>query len=491
MTSRDRLLAGVRWELGAYLKDWTPAGGAKIDVTEPATGATLGSFAAATADVVAQAATVAAAGQPHWQDTHPADRARILNQAGDILERHSDEVVERIVRESGSAVPKAVGELAATVAELRSAAALSTQPAGRVLPAERPGQVSVASRVPIGVIGVITPWNVPLLLAARSVAPALALGNAVVLKPDPHTPACGGVLLVEALRAAGLPEGVLTLVLGGAETGEAVVTDPRVRMISFTGSTTAGRLIARLAGERLKKVALELGGNSPLIVLDDADLDRASSAGAWGSFQHQGQVCMATSRHLVHEKVADEYLDRLSRRAERLRIGDPASDPDVHLGPLINQRQLDRVDRIVSASVTAGATALTGGRHDGLFYRPTVLAGVTPAMPAYTEEIFGPVAPVTVFCDDEEALHLASMTEYGLAAAIHSTSQDRALRLAARIPAGMVHVNDQTVNDNPYAPFGGRGASGNGSRFGGEANWEAFTQWQWLTVASQPPIFPF
>jgi benzaldehyde dehydrogenase (NAD) len=444
---------------------------------------------AAPPDAVAAAVEAAAAAQPAWQAAGPYERARALTAAAAVLEERRGEIEALLVAESGAVPAKAHGEVGAALAELQAAAALAPEPARRVLPPARPGQTSVAHRVPLGVVGVITPWNVPLLLALRSVAPALALGNTVVLKPDPNTPRCGGEVVAALFE--GLPAGVLGVVQGGADTGEALVADPGVDMISFTGSTAVGRRIGALAGEALKKVALELGGNSPLIVLDDADLERASSAGAWGSFQHQGQICMATSRHLVHESVADEYVERLTARARRLRVGDPAADSEVALGPLINQRQLERVVRIVDATVAAGAELRTGGTHDGLYYEPTVLTGVTPSMPAFAEEIFGPVAPVTTFESDDEAVALAARTEYGLAAAIQSRDSERAARLAARLPAGMVHINDQTVNDLPHAPFGGRGASGNGSRFGGEANWEAFTQWQWLTVAGESPEFPF
>lgn len=479
------------WKLGAYAGEWIHGGGAPVEVRAPATDELLGTFAAATPAVVAQACEAAAAAQPAWSAAGAGERARVLSGAADRIEAERDEVVAQLVRESGSTLGKAAGEVAAAVAELRSCAAQAVQPQKHALSADRSGQLSFAERVSIGVVAAITPWNVPLLLATRTVAPALALGNTVVLKPDPHTPVSGGALLVEALAAAGLPAGALAVVLGGVETGEALVADPRVQMVSFTGSTAAGRRVGALAGGLLKKVALELGGNNPLIVLADADVDRASSAGAWGAFQHQGQVCMAASRHLVHESIADEYLARLCERAERLTVGDPERDPDVAMGPLIDDRQLDRVDGIVRASVAAGATLVTGGTHEQRFYRPTVLAGVTTSMPAFSQEIFGPVAPVTTFADDDEAVALAGTTDYGLSAAVHSASPERALRVGARLSVGMVHVNDQTVNDVPHAPFGGRGASGNGSRFGGDANWEAFTQWQWTTVSEKPPEFPF
>jgi benzaldehyde dehydrogenase (NAD) len=322
----------------------------------------------------------------------------------------------------------------------------------------------------------------------RVVAPALALGNAIVLKPDPQTPVCGGAMFVAVFKEAGLPDGLLQVVIGDAEAGEALVTDPNLSLVSFTGSTEVGRRVGALASERLKKVSLELGGNNALVILDDADLDAAASAGAYSSFQFQGQVCFAVGRHIVHRSVADEYVDLLAQKARRLRLGDPYRE-DVELGPIVNEQQLARVDGIVQRSVQGGARLVEGGTHEGLFYRPTVLAEVLPELPAWTDEIFGPVAPVVTFDDEEQAVELANMTDYGLAAGVYSRSISRGLSIANRIRAGMVHVNDQTINDEAIIPFGGMGISGNGARFGGEANLDTFTQWQWVTVRDEPRSF--
>jgi len=322
------------------------------------------------------------------------------------------------------------------------------------------------------------------------VAPALALGNAVVLKPDPQTPIIGGAMFEAVFREAGLPDGVLQIVVGGADVGEALVTDPNVSMVSFTGSTAAGRRVGELAGGRLKKVSLELGGNNAFIVLDDADLDAATAAGAFSAFQFQGQVCFAAGRHIVHESLASGYVDALRDKAQQLRMGDPYRE-DVQLGPIVNEKQVRRVDDIVRRSVDGGARLVTGGSHEGLFYQPTVLADVTQDLPAWTDEIFGPVAPVTTFRTDEEALALANNSEYGLVGTVYSRSISRGLSVAHRIKAGMVHVNDGPLNDEATIPFGGTGMSGNGSRYGGEANLDNFTEWQWVTVRDQPPTFPF
>jgi benzaldehyde dehydrogenase (NAD) len=340
------------------------------------------------------------------------------------------------------------------------------------------------------VVGVITPWNFPIVLAMRSIGPALALGNAVVLKSDPNTPVSGGVIIARVFEEAGLPEGVLHVLGGGADVGQALVEDPNVRMISFTGSTRVGRIVGEAAGRGLKRMVLELGGNCPLIVLDDADIEAASSAGAWGSFLHQGQICIAVSRHLVHESIAEDYLAALAERAGRLTVGNPATS-EVALGPIINQKQVERVQRIVDETVTAGASALVGGTHDGPFFPATVLRDVLPEMAAFKEEIFGPVAAVTTFRTDEEAVELANATDYGLAAAVQSGSQSRAADLAEGLHAGMVHVNDQTVNEEPPAPFGGFKCSSNGGHFGGVSQLELWTEWQWLTSAEKAHTFPF
>ena len=343
-------------------------------------------------------------------------------------------------------------------------------------------------RIPIGVVGAITPWNSPSVLGMRVVAPALALGNAVVLKPDPQTPVCGGAMFAAILKEAGLPDGLLQVVIGDAETGQALVTDPNINMVSFTGSTEVGRIVGAQAGGLLKKVSLELGGNNPLVVLDDADVAAAASAGAYASFQFAGQVCFATGRHIVARSVADEYVELLAQTARRLRTGDPYRE-EVDIGPIVNQQQLEHVDSIVTRSLAnGGARLVEGGTHEGLFYRPTVLADVKLDAPAWTDEIFGPVAPVVTFGTDDEAVELANASEYGFVAAVYSRSISRGLSVANRIHAGMLHVNDQTINDEATIPFGGMGMSG-GGRFGGEANLEAFTQWQWVTLRDEGKSF--
>ncbi len=277
---------------------------------------------------------------------------------------------------------------------------------------------------------------------------------------------------------------------GAADAGEALCRDPNVRMIAFTGSTGAGRKVAEVAGRNLKKVALELGGKNPLIILEDADLDLAARNAAWGAWLHQGQICMATGLILAHESIAEELTRKLVEKARALTVGN-AAQGEAALGPLINQRQLKRVHDIVSDSVRAGARLEAGGEHDRLFYQATVLSGVKPGMRAFDEEVFGPVATVVSFATDDEAVELANRTEYGLAAAIISPSVGRAMAIGERLQCGMLHINDQTVADECINPFGGRGASGNGGSVGGPADWDEYTQWQWVTVKDQAPVYPF
>ncbi len=483
------LLDVSAWRGKIFSGGWKEPGGGDAAVIEPATGDEIGRVGIAAAADVAAAAAAAAAAQPAWAALPYTQRAAILRKAGDIWLAHAAEIEDWSIREGGKIPPAAQFETHVATEEIFEAATLPSRPYGDLLPSESP-HLSFAERVPVGVAGVIAPFNFPQILAIRSVAPALALGNAVLLKPDPRTAVCGGVVLAQVLAAAGLPEGLLHVLPGGAEVGEAVVSHPQVPVISFTGSTAAGRRVGALAGRLLKRVHLELGGNSALIILDDADLDAAASAGAWGSFLHQGQICMTTGRHLVHEAVYDGYVARLADKAAHLPVGNPATG-QVALGPVIDERQRDKIHELVTGSVGAGARLAAGGSYEGLFYRPTVLADVAPAMPAYASEVFGPVAPVLRFATADEAAKLAADSEYGLSLGILTRDVMRGLELARRIPTGIVHINDQTVDDAPNTPFGGVRASGTGARFGGTANLDAFTDTRWVTVRGDVAPYPF
>ncbi|KUL47419.1 benzaldehyde dehydrogenase [Streptomyces sp. NRRL F-4489] len=479
-------------------KDWNSLRGGPAEAVEPATGAVLGELTLAAPADVADAAVAAAAAQRDWARRPYTERAAVLRRAGDLIHRHAAEIGEWLVREAGSVRGKAEFEIRTAAEECYEAAALAHRPLGEVLPSGAP-RLSFTTRIPAGVVGVIAPFNVPLVLAMRSVAPALALGNAVALKPDPRTAVCGGHVLAAVFAEAGLPEGLLHVLPGGADAGRALVEDPRVRIISFTGSTAAGRSVGELAARHLKRAHLELGGNSAFLVLEDADLDAAMSTAAWASFFHQGQVCMTAGRHLVHAARYEEYVERLAAKADALTVGDPFR-AEVHLGPVIDRGQLGKIDALVRESAAAGVRIAAGGTHEELFYRPTVLADARPAAdgpgtvgasPAYGQEVFGPVAPVRAFRDLDEAVALANESAYGLALGIVTRDAARALELADRIPTGLLHINDQTVNDEPVAAFGGLADSGTGSRFGGAANLDAFTETRWTTVRATPAGYPF
>ncbi len=445
------------WNGKIYSNGWRSAEGGVLTVTDKSTGERLGEIGRASVKDVASAALIAHESQSAWAALPGPHRGDIVRKASQLVLQYADEIGAQIVRETGSIRPKGRAEAALTAREILEAAALASQPTGFITASESPGRRSMARRIPVGVVGVITPWNSPFLLAARAVAPALATGNAVLLKPDPQY---------------------------------ALVKDKHVDMISFTGSTKVGRSIGAGAGALLKRVSLELGGNNAFIVLDDADIEAAASAGAWGSFLHQGQICFTAGRHLVHERIAEDYVRALARRSQALKVGDPSTS-EVHLGPLINERQAVNVDRVVAETVAQGARLVTGGTRQGLFFAPTVLSGVAPGMAAFDEEIFGPVAPVTTFRDDVEAVTLANHTEYGLAASILSANLTRAQHIADQLRCGIIHINDQTILHEVYGPIGGHGVSGNGYSYSTLTNAEQFTEWQWITSRETIAPYPF
>ncbi|BDV32273.1 benzaldehyde dehydrogenase [Microbacterium terricola] len=483
------LLGAETWHGALFSGGWRSGSGSPQAVMEPATGASLGQVGTASVADVLRAAESASHAQRDWAKRRPEERADVLRRAGLLWQEHAAEVERWIVRETGAIPPKAQLETHIAANECFEASALPSYPHGDVLTSNE-DRWSFARNLPVGVVSVIAPFNFPLILAIRSVAPALALGNAVLLKPDPRTVVSGGVSIARIFEEAGLPDGLLHLLPGGVEVGQALVTAPEVRVVAFTGSTTAGRNVGALAAQNLKRVHLELGGNNALIVLPGADLDAAASAGAFGSFMHQGQICMTTGRHLVHESLSTAYLERLTDKALKLPVGNPDTD-QVALGPIIDEKQLQRIDGIVRSSVDRGARLHAGGTHEGLFYAPTVLSELDDASPAWAEEVFGPVAPVRSFSSIDEAAELALANSYGLSLGILG-DVGTAMDLADRIPTGKIHINEQTVSDEANAPFGGTGWSGNGSRVGGlRTNLDAFTDVQWLTVRSSIAPYPF
>lgn len=470
--------------------EWADAGGAFSDYN-PATGDVWAKVADGTSGDAKKAVEAAAAAQPAWAETPHSQRAAYLLKAADILENRKMDFVNALIDEGGAWIGKAMFESGYVPGLFRAAAAAAYQVKGEILPSEH-GKVSMVVREPMGVVSVISPWNFPLLLSSRGLAVAMAVGNAVVLKPSEETPVSGGLLIAELFEEAGLPAGVFNVVTcsrsNAAEVGDVLIKHPAVGGISFTGSTAVGRRIAAKAGEYLKKVCLELGGKDALIVLEDADMERALSAAAFGSFMHQGQICMSVERIIVDESIAEEFTERFVEKVKSMGVGDPREMPNV-IGPIINRSQLDKIHSQVVEAVDQGARLLTGGEYSGLFYQPTVLADVTPDMRVFKEETFGPVAPIITVKGVDEAVAMANDSEYGLSAGIITRDEEKGLAAARRLQTGMAHVNCSSVNDEPHIPFGGVKNSGVG-RHGGAASIEAFTESRWLTLERGGRHFP-
>lgn len=471
--------------------EWLPAGDREtISVENPATRETLYSVPAGTPADVHHAFESAAAAQPEWESVLPQERGELIESVQELIEEHHEELTELLAVESGSARPKASREFTSTGEMLTDVTTYPFRVQGSHSVSKVPGKENVVKREPAGVVSVISPWNFPFQLSLRAVAPAVALGNTVVLKPASETPVTGGLLIAKLFEEAGAPPGVVNVVTGsGSEIGDEMASHPEMDVVAFTGSTGVGKRVAKNAAEQLALPAMELGGNNPHVVLGDADVERAVDAGIFGTFMHQGQICISINRHLVHESVYDEYVDRFVSRARDLPVGDPLDESTV-VGPLINESQRDQILDYIEHSIEAGATLECGGDADGLFVEPTVLSGMRNHMAAACNEHFGPVAPVIPFSDDEEAIELANATEYGLSASVHSSDRSRAERVADAIEAGMVHVNDQPINNEPHVPFGGMKASGMG-RYNGEYIIEELTEPKWISVQRSPRDYPF
>jgi benzaldehyde dehydrogenase (NAD) len=467
-----------------------PVAGGTIDVRDKASGEIFATAGRATAADVDTAVEAAKAAQPGWAARTYAERAALLRAVAGVLADQAKPMRDLIIRETGCIGGKADYEIGAAASELTEAAALASRATGEVLPTGHPGRFSLSERLPLGLVGAITPWNFPLVLGMRVIAPAIALGNVVLIKPSPETPVSGGLAIAELFEMAGAPPGVFQVLPGDAEVGERLVTHPDIAMVHFTGSTAVGRQIAATAGGLLKKVSLELGGNNALLVLDDADTDQATMIGAWSAFHYQGQTCITAGRHIVQRAVADAYVAGLAARAEAITVGDTFTQ-DVGLGPMINARQLDRARAMLDEAVAGGATIVAGGGTEGPFFRPTVVTGVSRDSRLWTEEIFAPIAPVLVVDGDEEAIQVANDTPYGLVDSVLTGDPYRGVLVARQLRAGMVHVNDATPQDEALAPFGGVGQSGLGGRSGGDSNIEEFTERRWLTVNPGPAHYPY
>ncbi|PCH98545.1 MAG: benzaldehyde dehydrogenase [Rhodobacteraceae bacterium] len=477
------------WGGKMYSGSWMATSAAAEDVTSPADGSFIGKIGKGTAADVTTAAAAARAAQPAWEATPASERAVILCKAADILEANGEELIPWIIRESGSTGAKAEIEVEDSAGFLRAAADATLEPTTQAIKSVG-GRDEELIRVAHGVVGVISPFNFPLILSMRAIAAALATGNAVVLKPDQRTPITGGVIIARVLEEAGLPKNLFHFVPGGADVGSALCEDPNIDMVSFTGSPGVGSKVGEACGRNLKKVQLELGGKNAIVVMDDADMDIAASNCAWGAWLHQGQICMAAGILLVPAAHADALAETLAAKARQLPVGDPFIE-QCALGPLIQESEAKRISEIVQDAVAKGAKLLAGGTPKGTMFPATVLSGVIPGMRAFDEEIFGSVAVVVAYDTDDHAVQLANLTEFGLAAGVIGKDLHRARSLGDRLRVGHLHINDQTVVASPFAPFGGRGRSGNGSRIFGPAIWEEFSQWVWVTTKPIATAYPF
>jgi aldehyde dehydrogenase (NAD+) len=420
---------------------------------------------------------------PAWSTLMFQERAEYMLKIADIIKRRQTDYAIANQGEAGGWFGKGMFEAGYAVEVFRAAAAMCYQSVGEILPSEH-GKLSTAQRVPMGVISVISPWNMPCILTARGFAFPMAAGNTIVLKPSEDTPFCGGLFFAEVLEEAGVPPGVFNVVTSSrdrvAEMGDELVENPLIKGISFTGSTPVGRSIAAKAGAHLKKCCVELGGKDSLIVLDDADMERATSSASFGGFMHQGQICMSVEKVLVHESIYHDFLAQLKARVAKLKMGDTGDKSNV-IGPLINNRQVERVASQIEDAVAKGAMVEIGGGVSGRFVQPTILTNVDTSMKVWQDETFGPVVVVVPFSTDDEAIALNNDTEYGLSSGIITRNEARALAMSKRLETGMCHVNCSSVNDEPHVPFGGSKASGVG-RHGGRWSMETFTETRWITL---------
>ncbi|HYA66409.1 MAG TPA: aldehyde dehydrogenase [Burkholderiaceae bacterium] len=472
-------------------EDVASSDGATFERVNPISGTVVTRAAAATINSAVAAANAAAKAFAAWSVSTPERRREILNKAADILLARTPDFVRAMSQETGATAGWAGFNCYLASSMLREAAAMTTQITSEVVPSNKPGSFAMAMRQPAGVVFSVAPWNAPVILGVRGIAMPLACGNTVVLKGSELCPMTHR-LIGDVLREAGLAAGVLNVVLNAPKDAsaviEALIAHAAVRRVTFTGSTRVGRVIAALGAKYLKPCLLELGGKAPLVVLDDADLDEAVNAAAFGAFFNQGQICMSTERIVVDKKVADQFVERLARKAATLKAGLPTDD-SCALGSMISPEAASRVKSLIDDAIAKGARLVVGGAVKGSIMNATVLDQVTPAMRLYGEESFGPVAVVLRFGDIEEALAVANDTEYGLASAVFGRDVMRALSVAQRIESGICHINGPTVHDEPQMPFGGVKASGYG-RFGGKAAISEFTELRWVTIQSGPQHYP-
>jgi len=440
-----------------------------------------------------KACDAAAAAFPEWSQTLPSERQRYFLKAANILEERQQDILKIMTEETGGTFGWGMFQTGFIPGLLREAAAQVHAIKGEIIPSDLPGAFFMAIRQPVGVVAGIAPWNAPLILSLRAVALPMACGNTTVLKPSAEAPVSGGIIFAEVFEEAGFPKGVFNVITNGpgysGEVGDEFIEHPGVRRLSFTGSTEVGRKIAEKAGRHLKKVTLELGGSDPLIVLKDVDIDYAVNAATFGRFIHQGQICMSSKRIIVEKPVAEIFTDKFVRKVKELKVGDPQV-PDTIIGPLINQEQVNKLHNQVEEAIKSGGKLLCGGKYEGCCYYPTVLTDVTPDMNIVREETFGPVAPIIVVENADEAVRVANDTRFGLSAGVITGDFQKGLDIAEKIESGMVHINDSSVHDEPQVPFGGMKESGYG-RHGGQAAIEEFTELRWISIQRTPRQYPF
>jgi vanillin dehydrogenase len=470
------------------------ARGRRTEDRSPYSGEVMATLSAAGPEDATRAVDAAADAFDAWAAMVPTARRRLFLHAADLLEARGQEAAELMTAETGAIGPWGHFNVALGAEMLREAAASISQPIGEVLTSSTPGALSMSMRQAAGVVASFAPWNAPVILGIRSVAVPLAVGNTVVLKPSEHAPLSAGLFLADVLHEAGFPPGVCNVITTtpaeAPAVADALIADRRVRRVSFTGSTRVGRAIGELAARHLTPAVLELGGKNSLIVLDDADLEYAVDAVAFGAYMNSGQICMSADRVIVHRSVADEFTARLAEKASQLPSGDPRH-PGTLIGPLITAGAAARVADLVDEATAAGAKVQAGGgRPDGAVYGASVVSDVRSDMRIDTEEIFGPVCTVFTVDDEDQAVAVANQSAYGLAAGVLTEDVRRGFEVGRRLRTGIVHVNDQPVDDEPQAPFGGVGESGYG-RFGGSAGVDAFTDLRWITVQRGHRPFPF
>ncbi|WP_306056020.1 aldehyde dehydrogenase family protein [Natronococcus wangiae] len=471
--------------------EWSDPGDREsIAVENPYTREEIASVPAGTADDVDEAYESARDAQESWARQPPQRRAGLITAALEFVREHREEIAELLALESGSTAVKSDAEIQTARGMMQEAASYPFRMKGQHAESIVPGKENVVERVPAGVVGVISPWNFPLHLSMRAVAPALAAGNGVVLKPASNTPITGGLLLARIFEAAGVPEGLFSVVPGrGSEIGDEIAGHEIPRVLAFTGSTEIGQGVAKQAASNNALPALELGGNNVHVVTENADLERAVDGGVFGSFLHQGQACISINRHLVHESLYDDYVGMLTDRAANLPTGDP-TDGDTIIGPVIDETQRDTVLEFVEETLDSGATLETGGEADGLVVEPTVISDADNDMAAACNEHFGPIAPVIPYSSDEEAIELANDTIHGLSGSVHSEDIAQARTIADGIETGMIHINDQPINDEPHVPFGGTKQSGLG-RYNAESILDELTTTKWISVQRESRNYPF